>query len=230
MTGTRLAVPPGRAGRLWLDRRLGAARRGADLLDRKLRILQAELGGLRAAAAQTEQDWHRCSAEAERTLLLAALLGGERALRLATGAGYAQVRISYAVTIGVRHPAAGRYSPATAEGPWADPTVEQARRAHQDALAAAVRHAVSAQALRIVEAETMTTRYRLRAIRDRLIPRLEQARAEVALAIDELERADGARLRRAAGVSGAGGVGGSGRRSRPERSLGPAAGRAGMVL
>ncbi len=65
--------------------------------------------------------------------------------------------------------------------------------------AAAVRHAVAVQAARIIEAETTATRYRLRAIRDRLIPSLQRARAEVALAIDELERADGARLRRVAG-------------------------------
>lgn len=201
MTGPRLAVPPGRAGRLWLDRRLEAARRGADLLDRKLRILQAELGQLRTAAAQSEREWQSCSAEADRALLFAALLGGQRAIRLATPDGYAEVRIGHAVTIGVRHPAAGTCSPPAGPVPWAGSTVEQARQAHADALAAAVRHAVAAEALRIIEAETVATRYRLRAIRDRLIPRLEQARSEVALAIDELERADGARLRRAAGAS-----------------------------
>ena len=44
MSGPGLAVPPGRAGRLWLQRRLETARGcGADLLDRKLRILQGEL-------------------------------------------------------------------------------------------------------------------------------------------------------------------------------------------
>ena len=61
---------------------------------------------------------------------------------------------------------------------------------------------MAAEAVRVIETETTATRYRLRAIRDRLIPSLEQARAEIALAIDELERADGARLRRAATVSG----------------------------
>jgi V/A-type H+/Na+-transporting ATPase subunit D len=204
MTGVRLAVPPGRAGRLWLDRRLGAARRGADLLDRKLRILQAELGRLREAAARTEQEWRKLSAEAERTLLIAALLGGQRAVRLATGAGDADVRIGYTVTIGVRHPARGSYAPPAEPGPWAGQPLEQARLAHRKALTAAVSQAVAAEAVRIVEAETTATRYRLRAIRDRLIPSLEQARAEVALAIDELERADGARLRRAASAGGRG--------------------------
>ncbi|HVB41726.1 MAG TPA: V-type ATP synthase subunit D [Streptosporangiaceae bacterium] len=200
MSGVRLTVPPGRAGRLWLDRRLGAARRGADLLDRKLRILQAELGELRDAAARTERDWQQRSAEADRTLLIAVLLGGERALRLATGAGAAQVTIGYAVTIGVRHPAQGSCVPPSGAGLWAGQPVRQTRRAHDDALAAAVRHAVAARAVQIIEAEVTSTRYRLRAIEDRLIPSLEQARAEVILAIDELERTDGARLRRAAGA------------------------------
>jgi V/A-type H+/Na+-transporting ATPase subunit D len=43
------------------------------------------------------------------------------------------------------------------------------------------------------------TRYRLRAIEDRWIPRLEQALAEVTLALEEQELADAARLRLAAG-------------------------------
>ena len=195
MTGPRLAVPPGRAGRLWLDRRLAAARRAASLLDRKLRILQAELGNLREAAAAAEREWRQYSAEADRRLLLAALLGGERAVRLATGPGYADVQIGYAVTIGVRHPASGTCLPPAGPDPWAGQPAEQARLAHRTALAAAMRHAAAAEALRIIEAETATTRYRLRAIRDKLIPSLEQARVQVALAVDELERADGARLR-----------------------------------
>ena len=203
MSGPRLSVPPGRAGRLWLDRRLAAARRGADLLDRKLRILQAELGGLRAAAARTGQHWRELSAEADRTLLIAALLGGQRSVRLAAGPGQAQVSIGYQVTIGVRHPVTGTCAPPAGQAPWSGQATGQARQAHVEALDAAVRHAVAARALSVIEDEATATRYRLRAIRDRLIPALEQARAETALAIDELERADGARLRRA-GADGSG--------------------------
>jgi V/A-type H+-transporting ATPase subunit D len=191
-----MAVPPGRAGRLLLDRKLAGARRAADLLDRKLRILQAELRDLSDQAIRTGQEWHRCCAEADRRLIIAALLGGERAIIAATGAGYADVRIDYAVTIGVRRPASGQYTPPPGPDPWAGPHVAQARQAHRAALSAAVQHAAAASALRIVEAEVVATRYRLHAISDRLIPNLEQARAQVMLAIDELERADDARLRR----------------------------------
>jgi len=200
-TGPKLAVPPGRAGRLWLERRLKVARRGADLLDRKLRILQAELDQRKQAAEQTQQEWERCCADAERLLLRAALLGGQRAIRLAADTGAADVRISYLTTMGVRHPASGTCTiPEPAA--WAGFAMAQARQAYRTALEAAVAHSAAAAALRMIAAETAVTRYRLRAVRDRWIPRLEQARAEVIFALDELERADSARLSRAAGVVG----------------------------
>jgi len=200
MTGRRLAVPPGRAGRLRLERRLQVARRGADLLDRKLRIFQRELPGLRADAAHAARDWERCAADADRWLLRAALLGGQRAIRLASDDAPAELDVGYAVTVGVRHPAtcACTFPPPQ---DWAGPTIGAARHAHQVALEAAARSAAASAALRIMEAEAAATRLRLRAVKDRWIPLLEEARAAVALAIDEQERADGARLRLAMGRS-----------------------------
>jgi V/A-type H+-transporting ATPase subunit D len=189
---------------MWLERRLDVARRGADVLDRKLRILQGELERLRAAAARTGQEWDTRCRDADRWLLRAALLGGQRAIRLAADDRPAEVEISYVVTMGVRHPAGAAYAPAAGPGTWAGPVAAEARRAHQRALAAAVAHAAATAALRIIEAEALATRYRLRAIKDRWIPRLEQARTEVAFAIDEQERADGARLRLAAGTLSSG--------------------------
>jgi len=187
-------VPPGRAGRLWLTRRLQVARRGADLLDRKLRILQAELSRFREAETRTAAEWDRCCADAERWLLRASMLGGERAVRLAADGQPAAVTIPYTVTMGVRHPA----SPACvipASVTWDGPTLTRTRQAHAAALEAAVRHAAAAEALRVIEAEVLATRYRLRAIEDRWIPRLEQALAEVTFALEEQELADAARLR-----------------------------------
>ena len=69
MSERGFAVPPGRAGRLWLQRRLQVARRGADLLDRKLRLLADELGRLRTDSARTGAEWDRRCADAERWLL-----------------------------------------------------------------------------------------------------------------------------------------------------------------
>ena len=197
MSSRRLAVPPGRAGRLWLTRRLTVARRGADLLDRKLQVLQRELDQQRGAAARAAAEWKHSQADAERWLLRAALLGGERAIRLAAAATFAEVTISHSATMGVRYPAdATCITPPPIGGDG--PALAAAREAHRAALAAAVQHAAAAEAFRVLEAETIATRYRLRAVRDRWIPRLEQALAEVTFALEELERADAARLRLAA--------------------------------
>ena len=198
MNGRRIAVPPGRAGRMLLERRLQVAGRGADLLDRKLRILQRELPRLRADAEQAARDWVRCAADADRWLLRAALLGGQRAIRLAFSHAPADVDVGYAVTVGVRHPAVITCTFPSPER-WTGPTVAAARRAHQASLEAAARSAAAAAALQIMEAETAVTRQRLRALKNRWIPLLQRARDELALAIDEQERADGARLRLAAG-------------------------------
>ncbi len=198
MSAARLKVPPGRAGRLLLDRRLRVARRGADLLDRKLRILLSQLAELEDAAERTGAQWRAAAAEADRLLLIAALLGGQRAIGLAEATRPADVEIKFAVTMGVRYPVEGSCKLPSRPVSWSALTVEQARIAHHNALAAGVRHAVAASAARIVQAESMETRYRLRAITERLIPGLEQASARVTQAIDELERSDSSRLRRQA--------------------------------
>jgi V/A-type H+/Na+-transporting ATPase subunit D len=197
MAQPKLTVPPGRAGRIWLVRRLETARRGADLLDRKLRILQDELARRQATAAQTQARWDRCEADAQTWLLRAALLGGQRTIRLADDGQRAEVTIGYELAIGVRYPsrvACTFPAPST----WDDPVVARTRHAHRAALAAAADHAAAAAAVRILEAEVRATRYRLRAVQDRWIPRLEQALADVTFALEEQERSDAARLRLAA--------------------------------
>ncbi|HZC41670.1 MAG TPA: V-type ATP synthase subunit D [Streptosporangiaceae bacterium] len=195
--GPKLAVPPGRAGRLWLVRRIAVASRAADVLDRKLRILTAELDRLRGEAERTSQEWDSRCRQAEQWLLRAVLLGGERAVELAPATAEAELTISYAVTMGVRHPAGARCVTGRPAG-WEGPAVAQARQAHQAALTAAAQHAAARAALAAVERETSITRYRLRAVRDRWIPRLRDALAQADFSLEELERADAARLRRAA--------------------------------
>jgi V/A-type H+/Na+-transporting ATPase subunit D len=199
---TRLAVPPGRAGRLWLVQRLAVASRAADLLDRKLRVLTAELERAQAAARDSGREWDAACRDAQRWLLRAMLLGGERAVRLAGGVADAEVTVTYTVTMGARHPAGGQYTTGEPEG-WDGAAVAQARQAHRAALAAAVRHAAATAAVAVMQAETDATRYRLRAVRDRWLPRLSQALAEVEFVLEEQERADAARLRRSreAGLS-----------------------------
>ena len=195
MSAPAVSVPPGRAGRLRLDRRLAAARSGADLLDRKVRILTAELASLQETARQTSLRWHSMARDADERLLDASLLGGQRAIRRAMPRDLGAVELTYAVTVGVRHPAGGSYAPPETPDCWTGQAIDAARRAYQAALAAAVAHATAAAAVRAIATEAAATRIRLRAIRDRLIPRLEQALADVILAIDEQERGDAVRLR-----------------------------------
>lgn len=198
MRPAKLTVPPGRSGRIWLVRRLETARRGADLLDRKLRILQDELTRLQAAAEETAAQWTQREADARNWLLRVALLGGERAIRLAGDGQTADVRISYATTMGIRYPTAATCTIPPA-ATWDSPVVAGARLAHRAALAAAAQHAAASAAVRALDDEVRATRLRLRAVQDRWIPRLEQALAEITFTIEELERADAARLRLAAG-------------------------------
>lgn len=194
MSPRGFTVPPGRAGRLWLDRRIGAAQRGAELLERKLRIVQAELATRQEAAAEAAARWARCHAAAEQWLVRAALLSGQRAFRLGADAAVADVAIGYTTTMGVRYPDSATCAIPPPDG-WDSPVIAAARAAHRAALAAAVRHAAAAEALRVVEAEARATATHLRAIRNRWLPLLEQAMAAVTLALDEQELADAARLR-----------------------------------
>ncbi|HEY9522971.1 MAG TPA: V-type ATP synthase subunit D, partial [Thermopolyspora sp.] len=66
---------------------------------------------------------------------------------------------------------------------------------HRTALAAAARHAATARAAAIIGAEVAATRQRIHSLKHRWIPTLEGAMAALDLALDEVERADGVRLR-----------------------------------
>jgi V/A-type H+/Na+-transporting ATPase subunit D len=194
MRGTVSGVPPGRTGRLWLRRRLDTAQRGSELLDRRLQLLRREEDLVAARARQTAAEWAACCAEAEQWLLRAALLGGQRAVVLAASGTPTEVTVSFSVAAGVRYPvdaACVIAEPDTFDGA----VLSQARRAFRGAVVAAARHAAAQSGLAIIDAEVAATRYRLRAIEDRWIPRLEQALAAVELGLDELEHADGVRLR-----------------------------------
>jgi V/A-type H+-transporting ATPase subunit D len=193
-------IPPGRAGRVWARGRLRTARRGAEILDRKLRILTSMEADLRAAAARTEDEWERRRGQARLWSLRAALLGGQRELRQAALARTAHVDISWTTTMGIRVPATAaceiRDRGEGGTGP-VSAAVTAAAAAHEQALAAACRHAAAAGALARVSHEVALTRRRLRAIERRWIPRLEGALADLETTLEQREREDGARLRRA---------------------------------
>jgi V/A-type H+-transporting ATPase subunit D len=200
MTGLR-SVPPGRAGRTWLVRRLQTAQRGADLLERKLRFLQDEQRRFQLLTRRTGTEWDERCRDAERWLLRATLLSGQRGVRLTEPGEPAEVRLTWAATMGVRYPrtATCRFHdpPPTAATPG-NAALIAAVAASREAVAAAVRHAAADAALRTVAAEAAATRRRRRAVRDRWIPRITEALSTADLELEEQEHADGTRLRWAA--------------------------------
>jgi V/A-type H+-transporting ATPase subunit D len=197
-----LHAPPGRAGRLWLQHRLATARQGADLLDHKLRILRTERERLALHRDTTATAWATACREADTWLLRSVVLGGGRAVRLSTESTLAEVEIVWEQAMGVRYPVEAICTlpePSANAPPMAGAALVSARENHRRALVAGVQQAVVEAAVRILEAEERATRRRLRAIKDRWIPRLEQALAETEFRLEEEEHADGVRLRWAAG-------------------------------
>jgi V/A-type H+/Na+-transporting ATPase subunit D len=93
-------VPPGRAGRLWLERRLAIAQHAGELLKQKLAILNHEEQRLTQRAADGAAEWRRLCAESEMWTLRAAVLSSRRALRIASGGTTAQADIEMGFTIG----------------------------------------------------------------------------------------------------------------------------------
>jgi V/A-type H+/Na+-transporting ATPase subunit D len=194
-------VPPGRAGHTWLSRRLQAARHGASLLDRKLRILRPEQERFRAEAEASTLRWGQVLAGAEEWALRAALLAGSDALRPPYGDADARVEVTWSAVMGARFPSGARVElPPTRPGGALPATsaVLCATTAYGRALSAAVDAAVALGAARALEEEVAATRFRLRAVQDRWVPRLEQAAAALDLALAEAEGADAVRLRLAA--------------------------------
>ncbi|MEU8279637.1 V-type ATP synthase subunit D [Microbispora bryophytorum] len=197
----RLRVPPGRAGRLWLRRRRDVLQHGLAVLDRKLRILRQERDRLALHATRTGREWEAACRTADDWSLRAALLGGRRAIRLADDGRLGEVRVDWIDAMGTSYP--GRAFFQAPEEP--DPSTSlpltaalvPARDACRTALRAAVEHAAAKEAERIVSAEEEATSRRIRALRDHILPRIEAALTEVELSLDEMERADGARVRRA---------------------------------
>lgn len=194
-------VPPGRAGLVYLRRRLTVAERGADLLDTKLRILQEEERRFALQVQRTEKVWVEAAREADRWGLRAGLIGGARGLRLADSERLGEIDVEWRSTMGVAHPVHARYRPPvldyTTPEPISDP-VWRSQRAHVTALAAAAEHAAATTAHQAIARELEATRRRARALRDRWIPMMRQATAERRLRMEEQEHDEGVRLRWAA--------------------------------
>jgi V/A-type H+-transporting ATPase subunit D len=197
----RVRHPPGRAGRPWLAHRLEVARRGAELLDEKFRALVRERARLEPEAARAREDWERCAREAETWLTRAAVMSGERQLALAA-AGVPEpleVTVQWRTVLGVTCPSEAAAAPRPASEPLAlggGAALLSAAAAHRRAVQAALRVAVADGALRRIDSELHATRLRRNAIQRKWIPAHEEALQALELTLEELEREDGARLRR----------------------------------
>jgi V/A-type H+-transporting ATPase subunit D len=195
-------LPPGRSGRLWLAARIAAAHRAADLHDRKLRALLDETDRLGRRAVSARHAWQRDWREAQLWQLCAAMLGGERDLRLTAPPGWAELGISWRSVMGTTYPISATCAlpePGQADrGPGTAAGVAAAAASGQALRSAAELGAIEAgrQAL---EAEIANTRRRLRAIARRWIPRLEAALVDLNQELEEAERAGTVRLLRALG-------------------------------
>ncbi|MBK9181003.1 MAG: V-type ATP synthase subunit D [Acidimicrobiales bacterium] len=194
-----LRHPPGRAGRLWLHDRLRTARHGAELLRRKEDVLRRDERRLAALEERTGAAWERRCRDAEAWAVRALVLGGREALeRAALGDGHAQADVRWRSSMGVTY--AGEATcrlpaPTALGGPSA---LALAADAYRIALDAAVQHAAAADAHARVAAELTATTRRLRAVRDRWVPRLDEALQALDLRLDEAEREEVVRVRWAA--------------------------------
>lgn len=199
----------GRAGRVRLERRLTVARHGADLLDRKQRILADELERLEIVASRSRARWQELAAVAATWLRRAAAMDGRAQIAATAPRVPARVEVIWGGAMGVAFPleVSGVSAPPTpASGSSA---LSFAVAAHTEALRAAVEHAVAARAVLLVSEELAATRSRQHAVEKRWIPRLEDRLTVIRRALDALELEESLRLRWAAGAAGAGPSAGS---------------------
>ncbi|MFC8503435.1 V-type ATP synthase subunit D [Pedococcus sp. NPDC057267] len=202
MHGIR-GVPPGRAGRLWLRRRLEVATRSREQLDRTLHLIELERHRLLALEEAHGDDWHRACAEGATWLARAAVLTGRDGIRTATPPASLTAEVGWATTAGVVHPL--EVTVARAGAPQAtllaSSALAPARDAYERALAAGAALAGVQAGLRSLERQASATRRRLRGLDKRWIPRLRQSLRELEAALEQGEREDRGRLRGSAGTA-----------------------------
>jgi V/A-type H+-transporting ATPase subunit D len=194
-----IRVPPGRAGRLWLLRRLEVARRGADVLDQKRRTLLRELQRLAERLDAAAADWELAAQAAAEWNARALALAGRRRLRIAALHSVpGTVSVTWRNVVGVTAPTDARFEPGrtpdfVALGGGAG--IALAAQAHTEALSAAAVYAAARAAHDAIASELAATTLRLRAIEKRWIPEHEAALKTVELTLEENELADIARAR-----------------------------------
>jgi V/A-type H+/Na+-transporting ATPase subunit D len=176
------------------------ARRGAGLLREKHQALVRERQRLEPVVARAREDWERRVAEAEGWLARALVLGGERQLEAAAAGRLppARVAVRWRGVLGVSCPAEADVETHVDPGlssRGGSAALLCAAEAHRAALEAAARLAVAEGALRLIDAELRATALRRNAIERRWIPAHEAALSALDLALEEIEREEGVRVR-----------------------------------
>lgn len=190
-------VPPGRAGRLWLRRRLTTATRSRGQLDRKLHLLTAERRRLVSLEEQHRAEWERTCALGATWLDRAALLSGRDGIRTATASASLTAQVRWTITAGVSYPVMVTVcEPATTLPAYhATTALPPAIAAYRSAVrAGAALGAVQAGRARL-DHEIALTRRRLRALDTRWVPQLEESLRLLEATLEQFEREDWARLR-----------------------------------
>jgi len=202
-------VPPGRAGRLWLARRLGTAERGRDQLDRKLRLLVQDQQRMRILAERARAEWRTAFREADTWLLRAAVLGGQDAVRGAAAPSLVEVNVTWASEMGLTYPATVELASTSGTVDHIDgnAALAPAATAFRVALLAGARCGAAEEAVRLLELEVALTKRRLRALEKRWVPWLQAALRERELVLEQSEQEDGIRTRRALAAAPKGGAG-----------------------
>jgi V/A-type H+/Na+-transporting ATPase subunit D len=197
VTGIR-GLPPGRAGRTWLARRLETSRRGAELLERKQQILRREQARFAQRARDATSRWEQALEQAEGWALRAVLLAGDAALEQPAQGASSGVHLEWSAVMGTRFPQTAVLEPHRPQPPAAlavSSAVSCAALGYQRALEAAVEAATATAALRVIDEEITATTLRVRAIEQRWVPRLEAAASRLDLVLAETESAEAVRRR-----------------------------------
>ncbi|MGX4688057.1 V-type ATP synthase subunit D [Streptomyces sp. JNUCC 63] len=196
MSPRRRLAAPGRAERLRLRHSLHTALRGADLMERKLRLLLERERALTRRADEAGRILRERLTEADTWLVRGVLIGGERALTEAAPADRAAVDVEWTVLMGVRHPSAVSWTPperSLGERTPGNTALAHAETAYRAAVRAAAEYAAARTAAELIAVEAERTRQRVRALRRHWIPRLRRELAAVELALEEAEHEEAVR-------------------------------------
>ena len=199
-----IRVPPGRAGQVWLRRRLATAQHGIDILSRKQRLLSDERDRRQPQAAAARAAWGEACTEAERWCSRSLRVGHRNQIALVSAQIQAPATASVdwhnvmAVAIpGEATCAFPDFGLAAASG--GSSATDRAVVALAEAVSKAAEHAAIQRALTNIDAELLQTRRRLRLLERRRVPQLEEALRASRERFEQSEREDILRLRWARG-------------------------------